>query len=380
MVKISDVTLQVINRLNVLLAVVCAVFSICLCFYNLGEPTFPRNMEEIEHFCQGSIIIPSRLQERKLPVIPWFAKHGFRFQLDSVPLLRSRVSTAVNSSSTPSLTLTTFFSFSRRERFYSQVQAFSGPVKAVLLIRPNHVEDLCTFIDSEYFTQLKQRDVSIDVVFGYTDILPINSIRNHVIRMVETTHQIWLDVDFIPSPGLVHAPLPSVGEVYIVPAFEQPPYAAGIEVPSTKTALLSLLNIGLIDTFDHIFPVAHNLTRYDVWQNSGSIIPTAFNDPRNEPYFITHRLTTPPFDERFPYGFRNKMQHSSHLQILNFQPFVLPEEFLVHLYHPPTSESRLSVLWNKGLNWRKLHQFYGHWEHAARQGLLFNSFEEYLKY
>ncbi|KAL0249146.1 hypothetical protein GEMRC1_004379 [Eukaryota sp. GEM-RC1] len=323
----------------------------------------PQSYSQLMHVCDQH---PRHRLDRRIPLLPWLRESRFIFPVNSLSLRTP----SVNRNS--SLTLSTFFSLNRLERFNLQVANYDGPIAAAVMVR-NFI-DACFAV--HHFNDPFYSSVTIDLIFGYNDVLPINALRNHVLSLVNTSHYIWLDVDFIPSPDLAFVSLPSPGEVYIVPAFEQA--NTTLVCPKTKPELIKLWDLDMMFPFDPELPVAHSLTKFSVWRQSSSIYPTRFNDYRNEPYFITHLLTTPPFDERFPYGYRNKMQHSAHLSVLNFNVFVIPDHFLVHIYHPPTNLSRMQILWDYGLTWAKLHSFFEFWLQQASNNVLFNYFDEYL--
>ncbi|KAL0220634.1 hypothetical protein RCL1_000488 [Eukaryota sp. TZLM3-RCL] len=358
--------------LKCLLTNVLLISIIATIFYAvpslITKQAVPKDFDELQTICESG---NHRILSRSLGVKPWTQHPRFRFPLDSVPIMTS----SYNPTNT-SLTVCTFFTLCRLERFLAQIKAFDGPISAVVLARSTR--DVCNALST--ISSAKYPHVTLDIVWGYSDILPINSIRNYVISNIKTSHYLWLDVDFIPSLGLSEVTLPREREAIIIPAFEQTEQFQNETIPPTKEQLLVSLDLGHIGPFDQNLTVAHNLTRFDVWKNTKAQYETKFEDYRNEPYLVVQRGSTPPFDERFPYGYRNKMQHSSHINILGFKLFVNPDHFVVHMWHPPTKESRTLILFEQfNLSWDKLHKFHDKWEQQARKGLLHNSFDDYLK-
>lgn len=220
---------------------------------------------------------------------------------------------------------------------------------------------------------------------------PVNRLRNVGLDLVQTTHVLMIDVDFVPSRDLerlVGAAIQTtdgndLNRALVVPAFEKKaPKSCDGSTDPAKCMSQFLKEDGsfLPQTFGELqncykeqkecvvfqseFNFAgHSTTMSDRWMKQdwyekGSDADAAgmrfktipcFHTARYEPYVVIEWCPTtngkdggaspisPYYDERF-YGYgKNKIELVSHLRRSNTRFEILPEGFLVHNPHPESA-------------------------------------------
>eukprot|EP00617_Octactis_speculum_P015980 CAMPEP_0185754810 /NCGR_PEP_ID=MMETSP1174-20130828/13402_1 /TAXON_ID=35687 /ORGANISM="Dictyocha speculum, Strain CCMP1381" /LENGTH=325 /DNA_ID=CAMNT_0028433167 /DNA_START=399 /DNA_END=1376 /DNA_ORIENTATION=+ len=198
---------------------------------------------------------------------------------------------------------------------------------------------------------------------------PINRLRNIGIQAVETRFFIMLDIDFWPDTSL-HETLnrfaSSMGKhtdgssggrktkrALIVPAFrttwlnqscrvaEQCPDDFDAAVPNSFPQLVRCVSANFCRIFDWVHNAnGHSTTDYPLWfmQNESRLRKvTCFRSDRYEPYVLLENAPDMMlYDESFTGYGKNKIQHIMHLRSQNYEFFVVPRSFIVHVSHTPS--------------------------------------------
>lgn len=214
---------------------------------------------------------------------------------------------------------------------------------------------------------------------------PINLLRNLALEVVQTSHVLVHDVDFVPSRGLANdiraaseirqrARLPTgrSQEALVVPALQltENVTARDAIIPSKFTEVVACVQAGNCSAFIENENRAHAITRTDLWlqrdwyvnrkchdsQNTVSDLRyiACIDEPAYEPYLVlpwcpiadlndtasTAQRLVPYYDERFVgYGW-NKIQWIQHLRNAGFLFWVLPAGFLIHVPHELSAAQR----------------------------------------
>ena len=178
-------------------------------------------------------------------------------------------------------------------------------------------------------------------------LYPINTLRNLALRNAPTDLVFLLDVDFVPSAGLLQELSRDAGllarledgrtrTVLVVPAFEVSP---AHKLPKEQAALLSLASCeppaATPFHIDH-FPAGHAPTDYATWQVASAPYPVAYADSY-EPYVIASKAWLPPYDERFTGYGMNKVSHLYTVAASGAQFVVLPRHFVAAHEHAKSS-------------------------------------------
>jgi hypothetical protein len=237
---------------------------------------------------------------------------------------------------------------------------------------------------------------------------PVNRMRNIGLDMVETSHVLTIDVDFVPSQDLDlairsvlmerqaqrMAKVSSIPLAYrdaiVVPAFEriQEDCTSGdVEcshfllqnssyMPRTKIDLKKCVMASNCTVFQmrnnwegHWSTHSSDWLKGDVYEKDRVLLADnttsqvikrvrCFDSLRYEPYVViqwcdgSSKPVAPYYDERF-YGYgKNKIQLVSHLRFLGYQFSILPDGFVVH---NPHKESNAKQIWNNVTDY-KMHE------------------------
>lgn len=213
--------------------------------------------------------------------------------------------------------------------------------------------------------------VFVQTVSGYSaEEYPVNVLRNVALRGVQTSHVVYVDIDFWESTDLysslqLHREflMSSSKTALLMPAFqiyrqcdewrdcrdENIPIMA-----NTREDLIHLLMQGLADPFDPTNPGGHGSTRYRDWltQASDTLLPLeCVLSNRFEPYLVFRYCSDlPPFQEEFSGYGKNKMTWIMQLRRMGYTFWQL-NTFLLHYPHLD-SEARMH--WNGGEDGQQL--------------------------
>ena len=229
---------------------------------------------------------------------------------------------------------------------------------------------------------------------------PVNHLRNLAIGLVETSHFLVADVDFVPSRNLYtevlqhgYHMLNDLMLAVVVPVFQRRvrscssvadcralvaqtnPIPASLEelqqcvtgiipAPATETTLEANSSRSLRSRSGNciVFQAesnyhGHSTTRSSDWLAASAHWPvpqpiTCIDSIRYEPYLVlsTWGPATPRYDEQFTGYGKNKIQFVNHLRVAGFKFSVLPREFLVHFPHP---FSPAKLAWARNTTLRK---------------------------
>lgn len=195
------------------------------------------------------------------------------------------------------------------------------------------------------------------------EVYPINTMRNLAIHAVDTKFFLLIDIDFWPD-ALLHSKvdffsgaLTELGiEGYtglIVPAFrfvnmddscryaEDCPAKFDQAVPLEFFQLTECVYHNYCRVFDYTHnPYGHSTTDYPLWfmQNKTELRRVVcFQSNKYEPYVVLQKIPNVTFyDESFTGYGKNKIQLIMDLRAKNFQFYVIPQSFVVHVPHRPS--------------------------------------------
>ena len=208
--------------------------------------------------------------------------------------------------------------------------------------------------------------VTVQTVSGYSEEeYPVNVLRNRALSVVQTTHIVYVDVDFWESIDLydtlqLHKAVLAADprQALVMPAFQLARQCKEWRdcrenniplMPLVKDELLDLMVQHVADWFDPTNPGGHGSTRYADWlhQSETELLPiTCVNSNRYEPYLVfRHCRDLPPFQEAFTGYGKNKMTWVMQLRRAGYRLRQLGGSFLVHYPH---LDSPARMHWNGG--------------------------------
>ena len=196
---------------------------------------------------------------------------------------------------------------------------------------------------------------------------PVNLLRNTALSSVQTSHVVYVDIDFWESTNLPdtlqhHTELLASDPrtALVLPAFQlnrqcrqwrECPEDNIPVMPTSKKELLDLVYQQRASTFDPTNVGGHGSTRYIDWfdQTADELVPIeCFKSNRYEPYLVfryCHDL--PPFQEAFTGYGKNKMTWVMQLRRMGWKFEQIGESFIVHYPH---LDSKARMHWNGGKN------------------------------
>ncbi len=248
------------------------------------------------------------------------------------------------------VTLVTQLTFSRVSRLPLFLSHWSGPASIAIYSTDEEVEELYKFLNSsaDISERARQRkDLSIHVVFNHSLIYPINYIRNIALEAVTTPYVIVNDFDFLINydsyPKIkkaisVHTLNNGRKTGLVIPAFETTKGGI-VSFPKSKQELLSLVDSKEVFQF-HLNKSArlHLPTNYSKWRNT--IEPyTVHYCMAYEPYIVINRKYV-QYDTRFVGFGWNKVSQVMELHAQSFEFVVLPDLFLLHIWHPSSLQRK----------------------------------------
>jgi len=212
-------------------------------------------------------------------------------------------------------------------------------------------------------------EVQADTGRAARKLYPINALRNLAVSQARTELVFLLDVDFVPSAGLLRdltrqstllSHLTASKAALVLPAFE---VNSRHRLPRQQAALAALTSSSPPQAsgfhIDH-FPVGHAPTDFARWFSAGRPYEVAYEE-NFEPYIIASRKWLPAYDERFRgYGL-NKVSHLYAVATQGARFLVLPNHFVAAHEHAKSSSwqsiygaeadvmhrMRLTALWRR---------------------------------
>lgn len=230
----------------------------------------------------------------------------------------------------------------RLELLTDMYRLWEGPMSVVLYVAD--LRDLFRLEEFRRTTPGVSEHVDVHVVYADSishnrqkSLYPINFLRNVALQYVTTKYVLTLDVDFLPSPGLLKMLRPFISSAddntgFVLPAFEVDGMKYLLQMPRSKVDLLRLKEAGTARQIHvDMAPESQRATNFDRWANSDHPY-LAMYEPHYEPFFIV-ATTRARFDTRFKgYGF-DKASQAYALSRTDFSFLVLPQAFIVHRDH-----------------------------------------------
>jgi hypothetical protein len=196
---------------------------------------------------------------------------------------------------------------------------------------------------------------------------PINTLRNLAFAAVQTSHAVYVDVDFWPSTHLEEQLLRhqtylagSNQRALVLPAFSlmrqcrewrECPENNLPAMPATRQDVYDGLTARRIFPFDPTNRGAHGSTRYQDWikQSVDEILPIdCFESQRYEPYLVVRYCRDlPPFQEGFTGYGKNKVTWLMQLRRAGWTFGQVGKAFCVHYPH---LDSPARQAWNGGVD------------------------------
>ena len=305
-------------------------------------------------------------------------------------------------------TLVTQTSMSRLWLMKHHCELWKGPISVAVLVPPSDknsqfsssnnnstiiIQTIQNQLETKYGCSQSQVTVSILNRVGFTENdYPVNHLRNIALRHVQTTHIMYVDIDFWPSSNLYDT-LSNTNYIkrefindpklaLVVPAFQ---FTNGLcklgnpgpdrktkcrqrdiqTIPTTKEQLLPMLNQTVVlqqyrkyNETDYrvtpfqekVFRIAHNTTLYDVWYTKQRSVGSLHTLPCvqsgvYEPYLATRYCRDmPPFQEIFTGYGQNK---ATWILQLRSRGYIFKQIGGVFVIHFPHDDSPAKEVWKQ---------------------------------
>jgi hypothetical protein len=208
--------------------------------------------------------------------------------------------------------------------------------------------------------------LSVTIVsdFESDESYPVNRLRNAALAAVKTSHFVYVDADFVPSPHLYDElrkhrdSLLHHKTALVVPAFELSPLCDTVEckelheymIPDTKQELVDLFtspaDSPVVIPFDSKGnPSGHGSTRYMDWitQDEEELLPIeCMTSPRYEPYVVMRYCKDlPPFQEQFAGYGQNKITWMQQVRRSGYKFYQVGQGFLLHFPHKQSAAKKV---------------------------------------
>ena len=240
------------------------------------------------------------------------------------------------------VTLVTQLSMDRVQMLERIAKHWRSSMSIAIYTMDYELEDVLLFISQCRYLK-SRKNISYHVVFRVGDLYPVNYLRNVAMNFSLTSAVFITDIDFLPKLNLdsnlkywvSHHNMISISgnKAFIVPAFETLRYK--FSSPGGKQELIQMWDDGLLDTFRHFeWPRGHAATNYTYWKQAVSPYKVGW-DMDYEPYVFLPKKG-PLFDTRFVGFGWNKVSFIIELDALDFELWVLPDVFMIHVPHSPS--------------------------------------------
>ena len=262
------------------------------------------------------------------------------------------------------ITLVTQCSVERLPQLVAQLTSWRGPASVALYIEHEEGSEEAKAVEAHALKLLHElpSNVSHELILslGYPPestsgnatgaealkpLYPINFLRNLALRCARTDLVFLVDVDFVPSAGLLRdlardeATLDALWRTrtaLVIPAFEVAPEH---RLPKQQAALSALASCSppAASPF-HVahFPAGHGPTDFSRWFASSAPYAVAYED-NFEPYVVASRSWLPSYDDRFTGYGMNKVSHLYATAALGARFVVAPRHFVAAHEHTKSS-------------------------------------------
>ncbi|ESO10640.1 hypothetical protein HELRODRAFT_71957, partial [Helobdella robusta] len=242
------------------------------------------------------------------------------------------------------VTLVTQLSIDRIQMLEMLASYWPGPISLALYLSDAEAQEFLRFQQGSVILS-ERYNIGYHVVFKDGHHYPVNHLRNVALNSTLTTYAFLTDIDFLPMPGLYdvivrHLVSTTSGfggadsHALVIPAFETERYKQ--EYPTDKQQLLQLLIDKQLFTFRyHVWPQGQAATDYERWKTSEALYKVVSWEPNFEPFIVIDR-SAPRYDERFVGFGWNKVSHIMEVDAQNYEFWVVPDAFILHLPHSPS--------------------------------------------
>lgn len=265
----------------------------------------------------------------------------------------------------PGVTLAAHLSVARLQMLRELFAFWPGPIAAsVVCHHRRDVDKLLAMVGALSVEEQRRFAFSYweQPSFGTDFSYPANFLRNKALEQVATRFALLVDIDFVPSANLYAAllrateALPATATsssprliALAIAAFEvgpDTPRQLLAQVVGSKAGLMAAIAAGKAKPVlqEDVLPrsvVEYNPSHYmffdyERWYNATEPYQRPILRWDHEPYLVVplDEPCLPAYDERFFYRGNDKFEYTQHLHALDFSFLVLPNEYIVHLWHP----------------------------------------------
>ncbi|CAH1791491.1 unnamed protein product, partial [Owenia fusiformis] len=204
----------------------------------------------------------------------------------------------------------------------------------------------------------------ITILYGafYNEKYPINTLRNHAIRHVQSEYLLLLDADFLPSLNFQKHAKSEINRLKFVldlhdnsyttdmdraalvaPAFEylKNPFKSN-NLAKSKVELSQLYKKqSEIRIFNGVWSENHKATDYEKWFETSYSYEVTDYQIKYEPYVVLRKHSQLPlYDERFVGYGMNKVSYLMELKAAGYTFIVLPNCWVSHIPHEKTNNNQ----------------------------------------
>ncbi|CAH1793160.1 unnamed protein product [Owenia fusiformis] len=265
------------------------------------------------------------------------------------------------------ITLVTQVSADRLYMLHDILPYWDGPVSIAIYIPASESPSDKPIYDDEYIIhKLKNltQSCEITIMYGeyYKEKYPINTLRNHAIRHVQSKYLFLSDADFLPSVNFQrqakseinrlksvvdHDDDTSIKDIdktaFVAPAFEylKNPFKSN-NLAKTKAELGQVYKTkSYIKVFNGAWSDNHKATDYGKWFKRSHSYKVTKYQIKYEPYVVLRKHSRLPlYDERFVGYGMNKVSYLMELKAAGYTFLVLPNCWVSHIPHEKTNNNQ----------------------------------------
>ena len=236
------------------------------------------------------------------------------------------------------VTLATHLAHNRLDIFERALSNWDGPASVGIYVTDSAIQEVLDFIHNSKV--LRDRvNVTYHLVFKVGPSYAPNHMREIGHRYVTTPYVFFLDVDYVPSPGLYQIQHENLRTgafgsmnktAVVIPAFETDDKT--FQVPSSKSVMVKFFLNNTVRQFHKgFFDPGHTPTNYNRWLATTGPYYVKW-DNGYEPYYVT-KTSVVSFGHQFIARFHNKCSHALELHMAGYRFLVFPNGFVVHFPH-----------------------------------------------